>query len=61
MRTKPESQNIVQAWGEVLGIPVSRWAALLRMYSFVVGMPDEIATEVSKVDPQKFNTSLAME
>jgi hypothetical protein len=61
MRTKPESQNIVQTWGEVLGIPVSRRAALLRMYSFVVGMLDEIATEVSKVDPQKFNTSLAME
>lgn len=51
----------MQAWGEVLGIPVNRRAELLRMYSFVLGLPDEIATEVSKVDPQKFNTSLAME
>lgn len=51
----------MQAWGEVLGIPVSRRAELLRMYSFVVELPDEIAAEVRKVDPQKFNTSLAME
>jgi len=61
MRTKPTSQNIMQAWGEVLGIPVNRRAELLRMYSFVLGLPDEIAAEVSRVDPQKFNTSLAME
>jgi hypothetical protein len=61
MRSKPGSQNIVQAWGEVLGIPLSRRAELLRTYSFVVGLPDEIAAEVSKVDPRKFNTSLAME
>ncbi len=38
MRTKPASQNIMQAWGEVLGIPVNRRAELLRMYSFVLGL-----------------------
>jgi hypothetical protein len=60
IRQKPASQNIVQAWGEVLGIPTERRARLHRSYSYVVALPDEIPAEVRKVDPQRFNTSLAM-
>ena len=60
IRQQPPNQNIVQAWGEVLKIPASRRAELFRTYSFVVGLPDEIAAEVRKVDQEKYNISLAM-
>jgi hypothetical protein len=60
IREKPSSQNIVQAWGEVLGISPNHRAELLRMYSFVVALPDEVTAAVGKVDHTKYNTSLAM-
>ncbi len=60
IRQKPPNQSIVQAWSEVLAIPLSRRAELFRTYAFVVGLPDEIAAEVEKVDQERFPVSLAM-
>jgi hypothetical protein len=45
IRQQPPNQNIVQAWAEVLRIPVNRRAGLFRICSLVVALLDEIAAE----------------
>ena len=58
IRQKPPNQSIVQAWSEVLAIPLSRRAELFRTYALVIGLPDEIAAEVEKVDQERFHIAL---
>lgn len=45
IRQQSPNQNIVQAWAEVLRIPVNRRAELFRISSLVVAAPDEIVAE----------------
>jgi hypothetical protein len=60
IRQKPPDQNIVQAWSEVLAVPPAHRAELFRTYSFAIGLPDEIAAEVEKLDQESFPVELAM-
>lgn len=60
MRQKPQNQSILQAWSEVLAIPLSCRAELFRSYALVIGLPDEIDAEVKKVDQVRWPVSLAM-
>jgi hypothetical protein len=48
IRQQPPNQNIVQAWAEVLRIPVNRRAELFRICSLVVAPPDEIVRSASR-------------
>jgi hypothetical protein len=54
------SASVPDAWADVLRIPRDHWSSILRSYSLVLGLPDEIALQVRGVDPSLIPFPLAM-